>query len=199
VKPGFDEVAGKDGLVSIPEIAAAVRKHGVPNFQKLFKNHPDNQKEVQVTDEADKTVFDALLEEAQSDDGITSDELITMTKHFAKAHGVKLPPGWEEEAKKVHAAADANGDGSVGPVELVESIFAAFDHSEPKEKLTLKEVRQAIQWLSKQLGKPLKKGWKKMVAVGFKAADANGDGVVSMGEFKDAVAEHGLPIEELFK
>jgi len=200
VKPVFMKIAGKDGLVSLAELAAAVHKHGIPNFQKLFKNHPDNQKEVQVRDEsADKTVFDALLAEANSEDGITLDELVGMTEGFAKAHGIKLPPGWKDEAAKIHKAADADGNGSVGPEELVKSIFDAFDHSEPKEKLTLKEVTAAIQWLSKQVGKPLKKNWKNMVAVGFKAADTNNDGVVDMVEFVAAVKEHGLPIEELFQ
>lgn len=32
VKPSFKKVAGEDGLVSLAELAAAVRKHGVPNF-----------------------------------------------------------------------------------------------------------------------------------------------------------------------
>jgi len=141
VKPVFKKVAGKDGLVSLAELAAAVHKHGVPNFQKLFKNHPDNQKEVQVRDEsADKTVFDALVEEAHTDDGITADELIAMTEKWAKDHGVKLPKGWKKEARKVHKKADTDGNGSVGPVELVGAIFGAFDHAEPKEKLTLGEV-----------------------------------------------------------
>lgn len=152
-----------------------------------------------MTDEADKTAFDALLKEAKTDDGITPEELIAMTKEYAEHHGVALPKGWKEEVRKVHQATDTNGDGSVCPAELVKGLFNAFDHSEPKEKLTLGEVQKAVEWLSKQLDKPLKKNWKKMVELGFNAADANGDKEVSMEEFKAAVEEHGLPIEVLFE